>query len=454
MSSEKRLLTPEEIDYILSDCFHRGLTQEQNAAVTATALKPIRDSLTTLEVYPQIIPTLKTEITRKYYRSRVEPGNCVGITQGQVLGENLTQAELNKFHQAGAGVVLLNGISGVQRFNEILVASSKPKGQLTSVYFKSAPRSIEKARRKVGTDIQQITVQNLTEPIPEYEYSETGFMENWYGPFEDFFEDFLPENFKFSDTRYRIKVCLDGHAFMKWGLTEISIARALGDIPGTVAIFSPTSMLEIHIFPMTQDFRETCWMSDIHQYYQTVLSAVIVAGIQHIEALHFKRIDTDSEDWMALCEGERLSRGNTVKTSVSRFIKILTLDYVDQFLTISNNIWDIVTVFGVESVRELMIYEFLACSDEVNGKNTRHVELLVDIMIYTGRIVAVSKNGVNPDTAQILLRASFEQVVPQFTTAAIHTEVDDVSSISAGMICGSICTVGTAINGLIMQPSV
>lgn len=450
MSEEKRALTSTEIDNILSDCYHRGLTREQNEAVLAAALSPIRESLQTVEVYPAIIPKLKETITRKFWKSRVEPGSCVGVTMGQVLGEDQTQAELNKFHQAGAGVVLLNGITGVQRFNELLVASKNPKGQLTSIYFKNPPNSIRDARDIVGTDIQQLSVGDFTVNTPEYSKSETGFSESWYSVFEDFFEEFLPENFSFENARYRMVIHLDPHSLMKWGLTEISVVDSLAIVPGIVAIFSPTVNTEIHVFVMEagDSFGEISWISEIHQLYLDSISGVIVAGIPYVEALHFKRESEGSDRWMALAEGERLTRGNPVKSSMSRFIRILSLDYVDNFLTISNNVWDISQVYGIEAVRELLIFEFLSCSDDVNSKNARHVELLVDIMLFTGRITAVSKNGVNPDTAQILLRASFEQVIPQFTTAAVHTESDNVSSISAGMICGTICNVGTAINGL------
>jgi len=450
MTEEKRLLTPQEIDFILGDCQHRGLTTEQNKAVTESALFPIRNSLATVEVYPAIIPKLKEQITRKYYKSRVEAGNCVGATMGQVLGEDQTQAELNKFHQAGAGVVLLNGISGVQRFNELLICSSKPKGQLTSIYFKNPPETIEKARELVGTDIQQITLENLTKNTPEYYYSQDGFDEEWYDLFEEFFEEYLPENFTFEQTRYRIVVSLDAHQLKKWGLTEISVADALSCMEDVVVVFSPTAQLQIHLFVESCDFGEASWIGELHQFYLSKIANKLVTGITGVEALHFRRENEGEARWMALAEGERLTHGNTVKLSVSRYIRVLALDYVDQFLTISNNVWDVVMVYGIESVRELMIYEFLSCSDDVYSKNACHVELLVDIMLYTGRISAVSKTGVNPDTAQILLRASFEQVIPQFTTAAVHTECDEVSSSSAGMICGSICSVGTAVSSLMM----
>jgi DNA-directed RNA polymerase II subunit RPB1 len=449
-SSTKRSLTSDEIEYILSECQHTGLTAEQNAAVTESALRPIRESLEQVEVFPEIIEKLKQTITRKFYKSRVEAGNCVGVTMGQVLGEDQTQAELNKFHQAGAGVVLLNGISGVQRFNELLVCSTKPKGQLTSIYFNAPPSTIIEAKNLVKTDLQEITLEQLILGSPEYNYSETGFQEDWYELFEEFFEEYLPQFFSFAEVQYRIKLRLDAHALAKWGLTEITILEALADISNLITVCSPTDMLEIHIF-VENEFSPRAWISELHQYYITNLSHKTIAGIQGVEAIHFKRDDDNSEQWVALAEGERITRGNSVKTSVSRYIQILSLDYIDQFLTLSNNMWDIVTVYGIEAVRELMIYEFLTCSGDVYSKNSRHVELLVDIMLYAGKISAVSKNGVNPDTAQILLRASFEQVIPQLTSAAVHTEKDDISSISAGMMCGSICKVGTAMTGLLMK---
>lgn len=58
----------------------------------------------------------------KYQRGMVEPGEAVGCTAAQSIGQPSTQMTLNTFHLAGHGGVNLT--LGIPRLRELLMTSS------------------------------------------------------------------------------------------------------------------------------------------------------------------------------------------------------------------------------------------------------------------------------------------------------------------------------------------
>lgn len=70
-----------------------------------------------------------------YKRSIVTPGEMVGMTAGQSIGETSTQMTLNTFHFAGVASKS-NVTRGVPRIEEILSLSSDPKNPSLTVYLR------------------------------------------------------------------------------------------------------------------------------------------------------------------------------------------------------------------------------------------------------------------------------------------------------------------------------
>ena len=89
--------------------------------------------LETIEVYPEILDTLRQEIHKNFYKSLVQPGENVGVLCAQSIGEKQTQSTLNSFHAAGIAVQMV--LTGVPRFLEILNATKeavavRPKSEI------------------------------------------------------------------------------------------------------------------------------------------------------------------------------------------------------------------------------------------------------------------------------------------------------------------------------------
>ena len=103
--SVKRLLTPEEIEDIVS-CIQptssvkvESLSNEKQDLHTNVynARESLRKQLTKVILYPDLIGTFKQEIERQYYKSLLQPGEMVGVIAASSIGERQTQSSLNRY---------------------------------------------------------------------------------------------------------------------------------------------------------------------------------------------------------------------------------------------------------------------------------------------------------------------------------------------------------------------
>lgn len=76
-----------------------------------------------LNSMPMSLPAFHELMQIKYYRSRVEPGEAVGVVAAQSVGEPSTQMTLNTFHMAGRGEA--NVTLGIPRLREILMTAAE-----------------------------------------------------------------------------------------------------------------------------------------------------------------------------------------------------------------------------------------------------------------------------------------------------------------------------------------
>lgn len=94
--SQKRKLTLEEIQDILSIIQpQKKIPIDSAISVMNINRKQIEEQITNQLIYPSMIPKLKLMIEQAYFKSRVQPGECVGVLTAQSIGEKQTQSNLN-----------------------------------------------------------------------------------------------------------------------------------------------------------------------------------------------------------------------------------------------------------------------------------------------------------------------------------------------------------------------
>ena len=109
----------------------------------------------------------------------------------------------------------------------------------------------------------------------------------------------------------------------------------------------------------------------------------------------------------------------------------------------SNDIWKILTTYGVEAARHCIVSEILGVFGVYGiNVNPRHLSLIADFMTRTGSYLAMNRIGM-ADCPSPFLQMSFETTCTFLTEAAQEGCKDMLESSSARIVTGSLPRVGT-----------
>ena len=127
----------------------------------------------------------------------------------------------------------------------------------------------------------------------------------------------------------------------------------------------------------------------------------------------------------------------------SNLLDILSLDFIDNTRTFSNDIQEVRRVLGIEAARHIIYQELTEVFD--NGYiNSHHLGLLCDRMCATSKMISIFRHGINSDNIGPIAKASFEETPEMFLKAAKHGELDLMTGVSANIMCGQEGFYGTS----------
>ena len=107
---------------------------------------------------------------------------------------------------------------------------------------------------------------------------------------------------------------------------------------------------------------------------------------------------------------------------------------------------EIYRVFGIEATRQFLIEEFMdVVSSDGTFVNSSHVELLVDLMVYTGTIISISRYGQKKVGSGPMSKASFEESLENFLKAGLNGEKETTDGVSASIMLGKLPKTGTGV---------
>ena len=147
----------------------------------------------------------------------------------------------------------------------------------------------------------------------------------------------------------------------------------------------------------------------------------------------------ENNEWLIETNG---INSRTISTQYNNYKKLLAIDIIDATRTISNNVWDIYEVLGIEAAREFLIQEFMSIME---GINSCHACLLVDRMTFNGNIASITRYTMKKDDSGPFGKASFEETMDNFLNAAVKGEVEPTEGVSASIICGKRANIGTGL---------
>ena len=170
------------------------------------------------------------------------------------------------------------------------------------------------------------------------------------------------------------------------------------------------------------------------------IANIPLCGIQGISEIFY---GLDDDEWFV-----ETNAINHDPRKVNILQKIMSLSNVDDTRTTSNNIWEIYETLGVEAVKVFLVEEFMGIMD---GINECHARLLVDRMTFGGGVASISRYTLKNDECGPMGKASFEESLDNFLSAAAEGEVEPTKGISASIICGKRSNTGTGMMGLKMN---
>ena len=131
-----------------------------------------------------------------------------------------------------------------------------------------------------------------------------------------------------------------------------------------------------------------------------------------------------------------------IRTMGTNLNEIFAYTMINPYKTISNDISEILELFGIEAAREYLVQEF-----NVLLENTivyRHHSLLADLICFSGKFMQIARYGINKSSEYSpFAKASFEEVVDVLIKSSTFAEFDDMRGTSSNIMIGQKAPIGT-----------
>ncbi len=337
------------------------------------------------------------EVQQEYDAAVVDSGECVGLVCAESIGEPGTQMTLNTFHFAG--VSEMNVTTGLPRLIEILDARKTIKSPMMEVYLKEP--------YKHGEDIKKVA-----EKIKETK-----------------FEEYIKEvTIDVVESTMTVTLNTD-----RMDLVDIKIDRLMKVLSKSLKGFTlkktGEDILEIKSNSKDEPLKEVYRLRE-------KIRTIYINGVRGVtQVLPVKR----GEEYMIATAGSNLKA-------------VLKMDEVDTTRTVSNDLYEVEEVFGIEAVREQAIREVIKVLDAQGiSIDIRHILLVADAMTMAGHVQGISRYGIVKDKPSVLARASFETPLRHIFNAAMIGERDPLNSVIENVMLNQPVPVGTGLPGLITK---
>jgi len=382
----------------------------------------------------------------------------VGIISAQSIGEPSTQMTLNTFHFAGISSKS-QVTRGLGRFKEVLSATRKIKSPYLTVYLKDDYKYNKNKANQVINDIAIIKIKDLIDSTEIY-YENNNNMKNIpdintdasldavYNVFEEIEnngDDII--NPWVLEIKLNRKKLLDKNIKMIDIYTKI-ISEFNPEYKDISCIFSDDNAddLIFKIQCIDKGDSDTDQENEIELLKileNTLLNDLELSGIRYIENAamskyeHVTYYDEETNNYIKKPEW-------VIDTTGSNLLEIFNHPAVDTFKTFSNDIHEVLNVFGIEAARALIINEIHDIFEQSSSNvNFRHLALLADVMTNKGYIMSIDRHGINKSNRGPLAKCSFEETPDIILKAALFAEVDNINGVSSNIMLGQEPKIGT-----------
>ncbi|MDP6641390.1 MAG: hypothetical protein QF381_03030 [Nitrososphaerales archaeon] len=332
------------------------------------------------------------DISAKHKKTKVAPGEAIGVVTAQSFGEASTQMVLNVFHAAGVAEVQVT--QGLPRLIEILDARKLPKTPSMEIYL-DKDNNNEKSAKLIAEKIREVKLKEIMSEVAI---------------------DFGSK---------KINISVDTAALKGAHIGIDKVVDVLND-KGFATKKSASGL----VLDMSKE--------DYKLIYKTKekIKEVILTGIKKISQVLVVKRDSN---YVILTAGSNLK-------------DIMAFKGVNPDKILTNDIHEVSSVLGVEAARQVVVNEIQkVITSQGLAIDGKHAMLVSDTITSSGAVKGITRMGIISDKSSILARASFETPIPQFVQATKTGQKDKLASVIENIILNQPVPVGTGLPGLLVK---
>ena len=385
------------------------------------------------ELGAQFVRRVTDMLLEEHKKALLQPGEMIGPTAAESIGEPCTQMTLNTFHYAG--VSSKNVTLGIPRVKELIDCTKNMKTPSMTLPFASHLESApQEALEYLAVRLPRTTLGSVVESQSVVEEPE--FYESSSLPDKDILEierelngGLVPACYSPFVIRYVLKYA----PMAQRSLEPASVAEAIRSFlpEGSCVVYYSQPSMEpwiVRVRLIGEEHTHKSHMDLIWRFRRMV----VLGGVEHVESA------------TVVCDRDGPVRIETAGTMLQHCLCFAEFRK-DQ--VISNDIVEVQNTLGIEACATLLFHELQSViSFDGTYVNERHILLLTNVMTHLGTLLPISRHGLNRlvDSGP-LSRCSFEETVDVLFDAAMYGEIDPLRGVTEGVMLGQRCNIGTGI---------
>jgi DNA-directed RNA polymerase II subunit RPB1 len=397
----------------------------------------------------------------------IEAGTMVGLIAAQSMGECLTQMTLNTFHHAGLSAIATT-TSGIPRITELLSLAKIIKTPQMILYLTKEHMENRGMANRIASYINHVTIKSMRTSM-QVIYDPNPLKQNGYRKKDNITEAFYSKSkngcqVDFENLPWLFRIVMNKekmlekevtlldiksnfcNAWEKWSNDSKSLKKEEKTIIEKVSQCSISSNSEnddelvIHI---RIDMMNVS-LNNLNAFADVFVDKFKLKGIANINEgiINEERVLVfDGDD-----EAEEKKTHHAIYTDGVNLTDIRYIAGIDLCKTACNDVTQVYNAFGIEAARTVLIKE-ISTAYERSGNivNSQHLNMLADIMTSNGFLVSIDRHGMTKSSNGPLSKASFENTMDHFITAAVFNETDNMKGISARIMAGMAFEGGTGL---------
>jgi len=337
------------------------------------------------------------KVLERYETSKISPGEAIGIITAESFGEPSTQMTLNTFHFAG--VAEMNVTLGLPRLIEILDGRKAISTPTMEIYLKEDYKKDVDKVRKIASQIKETRLSEIA------------------------------SEFTINLLKSSVEVKLNKDMMKGLSITPLYLEKTVSEALKGINVKLKEDIILIK--PKTEN-------TDIKELYKLKekVKSTHIKGISGITQVLPVKI---GGEFIILCAGSNIKEALQIKE-------------VDETRIKSNDIFEVLEVFGIEAARQTIINEALKVIENQGlDIDIRHVMFMADVMTTTGKIKGITRSGITSEKESVLARASFETPLTHLINASLVGEVDELNSVVENVMLNQAVPLGTGLPGLLAK---